>query len=161
MADQIAREAKVGAIAVAVFLGAVAVAARSSAPDIEETVDAIAVTAEFGRIDGLAVGSPVRFAGLDIGEVAKVWLTDQRRAQVSLIIRNTDIEIPTDSAAVIETDGIFGEKYVEIHPGGELDAIEDGDRLSYSQDSVVLESLLNQIVARARSARAQDADTVQ
>jgi len=103
----------------------------------------------------------VRFAGLDIGEVAKVWLTDPRRAQVSLIIRNTDIEIPTDSAAVIETDGIFGEKYVEIHPGGELDAIEDGDRLSYSQDSVVLESLLNQIVARARSARAQDADTVQ
>ena len=112
--------------------------------------------AEFGRIDGLAVGSPVRMAGVDIGLIGAISLGDHHRANVTLAISDPSLAIPSDTAAVIETDGIFGEKYVELHPGGDFETLSPGERLSYVQDSVVLESLLNQIVSRAKTSRAAE-----
>ncbi len=153
MANSERREATVGALTVAILAAVIGLAAAGTSETTSGADGGMTVSAQFGRIDGLAIGAPVRMAGLDIGEIAAVSLSDQRRALVTLVISDADIEIPTDSAAVIETDGIFGEKYIEIHPGGEFDALTDGDRLSYSQDSVVLETLLNQIVARARASR--------
>lgn len=153
MANSDRREALVGALTGAVLAAVIAAAAVGTSGSQSGASDGFAITAQFGRIDGLSVGRPVRMAGLNIGEVAAVTLSGDQRAQVTMAISNNEVEIPVDSAAVIETDGIFGEKYVEIHPGGEFDAVKDGDRLSYSQDSVVLETLLNQIVARARASR--------
>ncbi|MBT4739371.1 MAG: MCE family protein [Rhodospirillaceae bacterium] len=109
--------------------------------------------AEFGKIDGLTVGSPVRMAGIDIGLVGSVSLGDHHRANVTLAIFDSNLAIPSDTAAVIETDGIFGEKYIELHPGGDIETLSPGQRLSYVQDSVVLESLLNQVVNRAKTSR--------
>lgn len=158
MAKTERREAAVGAVTILVLASAITLAALGTSQPSGGTSDGIAVSAQFGRIDGLAVGGPVRMAGLDIGEVVSVALTDERRAYVTMVISDPSIEIPVDSAAVIETDGLFGEKYVEIHPGGEFDSVQNGDRLSYSQDSVVLETLLNQIVARARASRDSEAN---
>jgi len=72
---------------------------------------------------------------------------------VTLAIFDSNLAIPSDTAAVIETDGIFGEKYIELHPGGDIETLSPGQRLSYVQDSVVLESLLNQVVNRAKTSR--------
>lgn len=112
--------------------------------------------AEFGRIDGLTVGSPVRMAGLNIGLVDSVSLSDRSRAEVTFVLSGSEFPIPIDTAAVIETDGIFGEKYIELHPGGDIEILKPGQRISYVQDSVVLESLLNQVVGRAKASRTAD-----
>ena len=117
--------------------------------------------ADFGRIDGLSAGSPVRMAGVGIGRVSKVSLGAQKRAVVTLEIFDPEMLVPNDTAAVIETDGIFGEKYVELHPGGDSEMLSSGQRLSYSHDSVVLENLLNQIVARAKADRPDERDEIQ
>lgn len=112
--------------------------------------------AEFGNIDGLTAGSPVRMAGIDVGHVGSVSLGDHHRANVTLTIFDSNLAIPSDTAAVIETDGIFGEKYIELHPGGDIETLSPGQRISYVQDSVVLESLLNQVVNRAKASRAAE-----
>lgn len=153
MTDLNWREVGVGAITTALVILVIAVIAFQSPPDTPPLEGGYRVEADFGRIDGLTAGSPVRMAGLNIGTVETVDLAAGNRASVVMAIGTVDMQIPADSAAVIETDGVFGQKYVEIHPGGDFEMLPDGGRLSYSQDSVVLESLLNQIVSRAKAAQ--------
>lgn len=64
-----------------------------------------------------------------------------------------DVPLPEDTAAIIETAGLFGAKYIELQPGGALDNLAPGDSISYTQDAVILEELLAKIVARAKAAR--------
>ncbi|MBW7850848.1 MAG: outer membrane lipid asymmetry maintenance protein MlaD [Rhodospirillales bacterium] len=107
------------------------------------------LTAEFRRIDGLTVGGEVRMAGVVVGQVAAADLSAGYRPLVRLRIQ-PGIEIPADSAALIHTDGLLGAKYVELQPGGDLDNLKPGDRFAYTQDAVVLQDLLETIVAEVK-----------
>lgn len=156
MTDVSWREVGVGSAVVALILAVIAFVVFRTPDTSSNSQVGLRIEAGFGRIDGLTVGSPVRLAGLDIGSVEHVELAGESRARVVMTITAADIRIPADSAAVIETDGVFGQKYIEIHPGGDFEMLSDGQRLSYSQDSVVLESLLNQIVSRAKAAQERD-----
>ncbi len=153
MPNRTQRELWVGSLAAAFLTIVFAFTAFNPGQQASSQGEAFLLKAEFNRIDGLTVGSPVRLAGVDVGQVNALNLTEEGRAEVELVLFNTELPIPTDTAAVIETDGLFGDKYVELHPGGELDNFQSDQRLSYTQDSVVLESLLNQIVSRARAQR--------
>ncbi|GAA0592947.1 MlaD family protein [Caenispirillum bisanense] len=113
----------------------------------------ITLIAQFNRTDGLREGAAVRMAGVPVGVVADMRLTDRYKAEVLLGVRR-DLELPDDSAAIIETDGLFGNKYIELQPGGSDDMLGDGDRIAYTQDAVILEELLTAVVARAKAARA-------
>ncbi len=116
------------------------------------------LTADFGRADGIYVGSPVRIAGLDVGTISDMALNTQSQAVLTLQFHD-HVPLPEDTAAVIETDGIFGSKYLELYPGGTDDILETGARISYTQDSVILEDLIALIVDRARAAsRAETAN---
>ena len=157
MVDLNRREVSVGAIALVLVLGVLSLLI-SGTPDSEPPEGTgLMLNAEFNRIDGLSVDSPVRLAGIDVGRVSQLKLGDDTQALVSLEIFDPTLPIPLDTAAVIETDGIFGEKYIELHPGGELEALKSGQAVAYTQDSVVLETLLNQVVARAKASRSKEA----
>ena len=75
----------------------------------------------FNFVNGVKEGAPVRFAGVDVGEVKKVileFIPQENRSSVRLEvwIRNI-IKIPADSSVWVDTLGLLGEKYVEIIPG--------------------------------------------
>jgi len=147
-------EAIVGTIAAVVSLLVIALSILISNGEVgQSNGPGLKLSAYFNRIDGLIIGSPVRMAGIDVGQVTEVNLGAHGLVTVIISIEDSTLPIPKDTAAVIETDGIFGEKYIELHPGGEFENLQSGQRFSYSQDSVVLESLLNQIVARAQAQR--------
>lgn len=55
---------------------------------------------------------------------------------------------------MIETDGLFGQKYVELRPGGSDRNLKNGARISFTQDAVILEDLVALIVQRAKAAQA-------
>jgi len=79
------------------------------------------ININFNFVNGVKAGAPVRFAGVDVGEVKKVVLSfipQENRSNVRLEIwlRNT-IKIPVDSSVWVNTLGLLGEKYVEIMPG--------------------------------------------
>ena len=153
MPNRTQRELWVGSCTAAIAVLLVAVAVFCPRQDIGDQTGSFQLKAEFNRIDGLTLDSPVRMAGVDVGRVSQVTLTDEGRAEIEITLFDGALPIPIDTAAVIETDGLFGEKYVELHPGGEFDTFAAGQRISYTQDSVVLENLLNQIVSRAKAQR--------
>ncbi len=79
------------------------------------------INVNFNFVNGIKVGAPVRFAGVDVGEVKKVgleYVPEDKRTNVNLDIwvRNI-IKIPADSSVWVNTLGLLGEKYVEIMPG--------------------------------------------
>jgi len=113
------------------------------------------LTARFGQADGIAPGTPVRLAGMPVGEVVGMDLDPYYRAVVTFRIADT-VELPIDSAAMINTDGLMGGKFVELEPGGALDTLAPGDSFDYTQDSVIIEDLLAKIVARAKQERGLD-----
>jgi phospholipid/cholesterol/gamma-HCH transport system substrate-binding protein len=158
MANSNWRDAWVGTATIVVAVCLIVFLARPAPEDQKAAENNLILVAEFGRIDGLHIDSPVRLAGIDVGHVGAIALGENRRATVTLSIANPDLPIPADTAAVIETDGIFGEKYVELHPGGDFEVLSHGQRISYAQDSVVLESLLNQVVSRAKASKAASED---
>ena len=76
----------------------------------------------FSFINGVKMGAPVRFAGLDVGHVKKIELTvpssnqGQTRVHVTCWVR-TEVRIPLNSIIWVNTLGLLGEKYIEIMPG--------------------------------------------
>jgi len=113
------------------------------------------LNARFGQADGIAPGTVVRMAGIAVGKVESMRLDPYYRAVVAFRIVES-VALPADSAAMIQTDGLMGGKFVELEPGGALDVLEPGGWLDYTQDSVIIEDLLSKIVARAKQERGLD-----
>jgi phospholipid/cholesterol/gamma-HCH transport system substrate-binding protein len=110
------------------------------------------VTAEFDNIGDLKVGAPVRMAGVRIGDVTGIGLDNQSyRADVHLHIYPQFSEIPQDSYASIETEGLLGGQYVGISPGGLTTYLKNGSQILQTQSAIVLESLINKFFANYAS----------
>ena len=110
------------------------------------------VTAAFNRADGIVVGSDVRMSGVVVGKVAQTALADDFRAVATLRIK-TDIELPADTAAAIESDGLLGAKFIELKVGGDDAVIKPGGAFAYTQDSLTFENLMEMILSQARARR--------
>jgi phospholipid/cholesterol/gamma-HCH transport system substrate-binding protein len=110
------------------------------------------VTAEFDNIGDLKVGAPVRMAGVRIGDVTAIDLDRQSyRANVHLHMYPQFNEIPDDSYASIETEGLLGGQYVAISPGGLSTYLKNGSQILQTQSAIVLENLINKFFANFSS----------
>jgi phospholipid/cholesterol/gamma-HCH transport system substrate-binding protein len=110
------------------------------------------VTAEFDNIGDLKVGAPVRMAGVRIGDVTGIGLDGQSfRADVHLHIYPQFSQIPQDSYASIETEGLLGGQYVGISPGGLDTYLKNGSQILQTQSAIVLENLINKFFANFSS----------
>ena len=56
-------------------------------------------------------------------------------------------QIPEDSYASIQTQGLLGGKYIGIGPGGSDTYFKDGGRIELTQSAIVLENLINKLFA--------------
>ena len=145
------REYLVGVLAFLVLVTILVFTALANRRGPADQKDVLTFTAEFGRADGIYVGAPVRIAGVDVGQVVRAGLSANRRAQLTLAL-NKPVPLPDDTAAVIETDGVFGPKHVELRPGGDEKMLAPGSRIAYTQDSIIIEDLIALIVDRAKAA---------
>jgi phospholipid/cholesterol/gamma-HCH transport system substrate-binding protein len=106
------------------------------------------VTAEFDNIGDLKVGSPVTMSGVHVGEVSAIHFDSKvYKAVVRMRIDPQYNEIPEDSFAAIQTEGLLGGKYVGLSPGGLDTYLKDGGRIDQTQSALVLESLINKFFA--------------
>lgn len=110
------------------------------------------VTAEFDNIGDLKVGSPVTMSGVRVGEVSSIHFDSKvYKAVVRMRIDPQYNEIPADSFASIQTEGLLGGKYVGISPGGLDTYLKDGSNIDLTQSALVLESLINKFFASLAS----------
>ena len=106
------------------------------------------VTAEFDNIGDLKVGSPVTMSGVSMGEVTNIRFDSSTyKAVVSMRIDNQYNQIPDDSYAAIQTQGLLGGKYIGLSPGGSDTYLKQGSRIDQTQSALVLESLINKFFA--------------
>ena len=86
--------------------------------------------AKFNTVTGLRQGNPVNMLGLEIGRVEKFTM-DQENQQVAVLFKiNKGIEIFDDAIASVKTEGLIGDKYVAIDPGGGGDLLANGDTIT-------------------------------
>jgi phospholipid/cholesterol/gamma-HCH transport system substrate-binding protein len=73
------------------------------------------LTGSFNSVEGLTIGSEVRFRGLKVGKVTEIDPGPYDIKIYSVIEQR--VRIPSDSRLRVAYDGIVGLKYLEIKPG--------------------------------------------
>jgi phospholipid/cholesterol/gamma-HCH transport system substrate-binding protein len=105
------------------------------------------LNAHFDNVGGIKVRSPVKMAGVRIGEVADIRVDGKTyRAVAILEIDNKYKQIPRDTIANIYTAGLLGEQYVALDPGGDDHYLVEGDKIKMSQSAVVLEQVIGEFL---------------
>ena len=130
------------------FLGCFAVALLLKLMLIENKTtndDYFLLKASFNKIDGIQVGTPVMISGIEIGNVSEINLKNNYPTLILRILKN--LKISNDSSISIQTDGLFGNKFLSIEIGGTDQFFNDGDKFSFTEDSILVEELLEKIIA--------------
>lgn len=104
------------------------------------------VHARFTNISGLQTGAIVEAAGVRIGVVSAIKLDPEAYEAVVSMRINAEVPVQEDAIAAIRTQGIIGEKYVKIIPGGFEELLGDGDEIFETESSVSLEELVSKYI---------------
>ncbi|MCP4922527.1 MAG: outer membrane lipid asymmetry maintenance protein MlaD [bacterium] len=102
--------------------------------------------AKFDRIDGLKVGSDVRLGGVIVGKVTAQSVNPETfLAEVTFQVSDA-LKLPMDTSAEVVSDGLLGDKYVSLVPGGDEETLEPGAEVEHTQSAVNLETLIGKAV---------------
>ena len=104
------------------------------------------LTARFGSIGGLTVGSDVKIGGVIIGHVADEALDPETYAAIVHLDINDDIKIPDDSSASVTSDGLLGNVYVSVSPGGSNTMLAPGAAFPVTQSAINVQDLLGKFI---------------
>ena len=102
--------------------------------------------ASFRSIEGVGLGSDVKLAGVKVGTLTQVTLNPQTYMADAVLSLNKGLELPSDSAVLISSEGLLGGNYIELQPGGMPDVLAPGDEIEDTQGAVSLVSLLMKFV---------------
>lgn len=104
------------------------------------------VLAKFNNIDGIALGSDVKIAGVKVGHVAEQTLDKMTFQAVLKISLNSEVQIPLDSSIKVASEGLLGSKFLQISPGADPENLGPNDEIEFTQSSVSLEDLLGKFI---------------
>ena len=81
------------------------------------------VGARFSSVSGINRGTDVRLAGVKIGSVRSIALDKERYEALVVMSVATGVELPDDTTARVQSDGLLGGAYIGLEPGGGFDII--------------------------------------
>ena len=100
------------------------------------------IEAEFENVSGVKKGAPVQVAGVVVGEVEAIKLNEDRYAQITLRVEK-DLKIPLDSIVSVKSQGIIGDKYIQITLGGDPENFAPDEIIVDTESAVDIESLIS------------------
>ena len=100
------------------------------------------LSAGFTSVTGLRVGSPVYMFGIEVGRVERLTMDQtNRKAAVELQIKQ-GIKVYDDAIATIKTEGLIGDKYLRIDPGGAGELLKPGGTITETQPDLDIGDLI-------------------
>ncbi len=107
----------VGGFVLALFLGAFAFVIWLAKFQIDTTFERYDLLVS-GSVTGLAVGSPVRYSGVRVGEVIDIRLEPEDPDTVRVMVRlDASVPVKQDTTASLEMEGLTGGRYVLLEGG--------------------------------------------
>jgi phospholipid/cholesterol/gamma-HCH transport system substrate-binding protein len=98
--------------------------------------DTYPLLAPFTTASGRGPGNPVNMLGIEVGRVERISLDQKgQRAIVEVRIRK-GIRVYDDAIASIKTEGLIGDKYLSIDPGGAGALLPPGGIITQTQPAV-------------------------
>ena len=92
--------------------------------------NAYPLSARFTSVTGLRAGSPVYMLGIEVGKVGRLTM-DQESQQAVIGMRiQKGMRIYDDAIASIKTEGLIGDKYLSIDPGGAGAVLKPGGTIT-------------------------------
>ena len=86
-----------------------------------------------------------------VGRVTSITFDDKTFQANVLLEIESRFAFPKDTSAAILTAGLLGEQYIGLNSGTDPDNLAEGNRLTSTQDAVVLESLISQFLFKSAS----------
>ncbi len=104
--------------------------------------NAYILEAEFDNVSGVKKGAPVQVAGVVVGSVVDIRLNGDMYAVLRLKL-NKEVRVPVDSMASVKSQGIIGDKCIQISLGGDEQFLDTGGMITETESAVDIESLIS------------------
>ncbi len=101
--------------------------------------------ARFANAGGLHPGGSVLVAGVTVGRVEGVRIDPADFSAIATLRIRSTLKLPADSMASIKTTGLIGDKFVALSPGADEANLEPGARITMTESSVDIESLIGKM----------------
>lgn len=105
------------------------------------------ITARFDSVSGLKPGARIELAGVEIGTVERIGLSNASgdQAEVTMKIKD-DIKITDDVIASVRTSGIIGDKFIKLKPGGSDQLLQNGGKIRETESAIDIEELVSKFI---------------
>lgn len=104
--------------------------------------NAYSLYARFTTVSGLRVGSPVNMLGIGVGRVGRLTMDQKDQKAVVEIRIQKDVKVYADAIASIKTEGLIGDVFLSIGPGGSGKLLGPGGTITETQAAVDLVDLV-------------------
>jgi phospholipid/cholesterol/gamma-HCH transport system substrate-binding protein len=104
--------------------------------------NAYSLFARFTTVSGLRVGSPVNMLGIEVGRVGRLTMDQKDQKAVVEIRIQKDIKVYDDAIASIKTEGLIGDMFLSIDPGGSGKLLGPGGTITETQPAVDMVDLI-------------------
>ena len=109
-------------------------------------VEGYSLSAKFDRVDGLNVGGDVRIGGIKVGTIISQEVDLETYQAVLELSIDPRVKLPADTSAKIRSENLLGGSYLSLEPGGDIEYLEDGDEIEFTQGSIDVIDLIGQSI---------------
>ena len=104
------------------------------------------VTARFQNVAGLKAGSSVEIAGVPVGRVSAIRVNPENFAAMVEMKIDKGVVLTDDTIASVKTQGLIGDKFIKLSPGGSSKDLKSGDTMVETESAIDLEELISRFI---------------
>ena len=105
------------------------------------------ISARFDSVSGLKPGARIELAGVEIGSVERIGLSNASGDQAEVTMKIKDgVKITDDVIASVRTSGIIGDKFIKLKPGGSDQQLKNGGRIRDTESAIDIEELVSKFI---------------
>lgn len=107
----------------------------------------------FNNVSGLQVGNNIRFSGINVGTVENITIITDTSVRVDMSI-DKDVQkfIKKDATAIIGSEGLMGNKTINIAPGSFSQKVIESDDVIRTTKPVDFDEILSQLNTTTQNA---------